>query len=158
MKLLPTLLENLINEGATNDPISHRQRLDNLLSQYKKLMSAINETSERCSIIIAGKILHEKSSQLKLTLNQMTNAPVSYQTLNDIRTGLYGQMKLVEILKKYRTQVDEIVQQARDLMRQFVSVKDVPQEVQQLEKLYQDKVRSAQELLEQLQVERNHSR
>jgi ElaB/YqjD/DUF883 family membrane-anchored ribosome-binding protein len=65
VKSLSTLLDELMAEEATGSPVRHRQRLERLLSRYKHLLGAINDTSQRCSLIIAAKIVHEKSSHYR---------------------------------------------------------------------------------------------
>lgn len=157
MKSLSTLLDHLIEEGATDDPLRHRQRLETLLSHYKHLLVSINETSQRCSLIIASKILHEKSSQLKNTFGQLVNAPLNFADLSDVRTALQGQTKLLDTLERYDEQVRDLLVQGNELMRQPSVPHYVQQDVQYVEKLYNDKCQSARDQLDKLQVERRSS-
>lgn len=89
---------------------------------------------------------------MKVTLNQLSNALVHYQTRNGLPAALSGQRKFVRILRKYRTQLDEILHRAPDLTPQFLSVKKVPIDVRLVEKCYQNEYRLADKLLIQLQV------
>ena len=137
-----------------DDPSRHRQRLETLLSHYKDLLVSINDTSHRCSLIIAAKILHEKSSQLKNTFGQLVNAPLNFADLSDVHLALTGQVKVVETLERYAEQVRDLLNQGHELLRQPTVPNYVQQDVQHLEKLYNDKSQSAREQLEKLQVDR----
>jgi hypothetical protein len=101
---------------------------------------------------MAAKILHEKSSKLQLILSNMFNAPVQYRHIADIRATIHAQETLVNILSKYRTQVDEIRTQGNELLCQSSVPVHVQQDVDNIDRLYDEKFRSAQEQLNQLQV------
>ena len=145
MKVLSALLDELIAEGATDDPTRHRQQLESLLSRYKQLLHAINETSQRCSVTISSKIIHEKAAQLTHTFNTMTNAPINFRSLADVRTVLQGQLKVVEILEKFSPQVHELVQQGTELLSQPFTPTYVAHDLDALQRIFHEKRQSAQD-------------
>ena len=145
VKALSALLDDLIAEGATDDPTLHRHRLESLLSHYKQLLNAINETSQRCSATISSKIVHEKAVQLTHTFHTITNAPINFRTLADVRTVLQGQIKVTEILEKFSLQVRELVLQGTELLSQPFTPNYVQHDLDALQRIFHEKLESAQD-------------
>jgi hypothetical protein len=109
-------------------------------------------------LIIAEKIRHEKSLQLKNTFGQLVNAPsLNFVDLSYVRTALQGQMKLVETLQRYDEQVRNLLVQGNELIRQPSVPKYVQQDIQCVEKLYNDKCQSARDQLDKLQVRKRNN-
>ncbi|CAM2712242.1 unnamed protein product [Rotaria socialis] len=150
VKTLSTLLDELIEERATSEPARYRQRLDALITRYKQLLSAIDETSQRCTIIIPAKMIHENSLQLNASLINISNAPINFRDLSDVRTTVQGQIRVCDVLDGFSHQVNELVTRGNELMRQPMVPKYVQQDVQGVQKLYNEKVQSARDYLEKL--------
>ena len=152
VKALSSLLNDLIEEQAADDPAQYRQRLDDLLSRYRQLLVSIDETSQRCTVLIPAKMIHENSLQLSASLANISNAPINFRDLSDVRTALQGQIKVCEVLETYSQQVNELVTRANELARGAMVPKYVQQDIQNIQKLYNEKTQSAHDLLEKLQV------
>lgn len=135
----------MIEEGATDDSFGHRQRLEKLLSRYKEILVLINETSARCSLTISSKIIHEKTTQIRTNLNQMSNVPTKYRDLSDVETTIQGQMKFMEIINKFRPQIAELKSEAAPLIQKGQLPQYVQKDLQQVEEMFQEKIRSAEE-------------
>ncbi len=151
------MLDDLIEERATDDPARHRQRLDTLLSRYRQLLVSIDETSQYCAILIPAKMIHENSSQLHTALVNITNAPIHFHDLGDVRTALQGQMKVCDVLESLSQQVHELVTRGNELIRQPLVPKYVQQDVQNIQKLYNDKVQTAHDFLGKFKVREQKS-
>lgn len=152
VKTISTLLDELIEERATDDPPRYRQRLDTLLSRYRQLLVSIDNTSQYCSVIIPAKMIHENSLQLTNSLNNISNAPIRFRDLADVRTALQGQVKVCEVLDNLSQQVTELISRGNDLIRQPGVPKYVQQDVQNIQKLYHEKVEIAQDYSSKLKV------
>ena len=152
VKTLSTLLDELIEERATDNPTRYRQRLDALHLRYKKLLVAIDETSQHCSIIIPSKIIHENSQDLNESLTNISNAPVDFRDLSDVRTVVQGQTRVCNILESFSQQIIELVTRGNELLKQPMVPKYVQQDTHHIQKLYNDKVQSAKDFLERHQV------
>ena len=154
MKTLSGLLEDLIEERATDDPARYRQRLDTLLSRYRQLLVSIDNTSQYCSVIIPAKMIHENSLQLTNSLNSVSNAPIRFRDLADVRTALQGQIKVCDVLENLSGQVTELITRGNELIRQPSVPKYVQQDVQNIQKLYNEKVEIGQDYLSKLKVKK----
>lgn len=153
VKSLSTILQELINEGATDEPGRYQQRVDALASRFRQLLQSIQETSQRCSVIIPSKLFDENSSKLIEELNRMNNVSNACRTLEEVHSAVQQQNRLVEHFKQFQGQLDELLRQGNDLLRQPMVPKYVQQNLQTLQKLYQDKTQSAQEMLKKLKVD-----
>jgi len=100
-------------------------------------------------------MIHENSSQLSIALANISNAPINFRDLSDVRTAVQGQIKVCEILETYSQQVNELVTRANELTKETMVPKYVQQDVQNLQKLYNEKMQSAHDLLEKLKVIEN---
>jgi hypothetical protein len=152
VKTLSTLLDELIEERATDDPTRNRQRLDNLLSRYRQLLVSIDDTSQYCSILVPAKMIHENSSQLNTTLINISNAPIHFRDLSDVRTALQGQIRVCDVLESLSQQVHDLITRGNDLIKQPLVPKYVQQDVQSVQKLYHEKVETAHDYLNKLKV------
>ncbi len=152
MKTLSSLLDDLIEERATDDPTRYRQRLETLLTRYRQLLVSIDETSQYCSILIPAKMIHENSFQLNSSLMAISNAPIHFRDLSDVRVAVQGQMKVCDVLENLSQQVNELVTRGNELIRQPLVPKYVQQDVQNIQKLYNEKIQSAQDFLGKLKV------
>ena len=152
VKTLSSLLDELIEDRATDDPSRYRQRLEILLSRYKQLLVSIDETSQSCSVIIPAKMIHENSLQLNTSLLNISNAPINFRDLADVRTALQGQIKVCDVLESFSHQVQELVTRGNELIRQPLVPKYVQQDIQNIQRLYNEKVQTAQDFLAKLKV------
>ncbi|CAF4079785.1 unnamed protein product, partial [Rotaria sp. Silwood2] len=150
-KSLPLILNDLIEEQATDEPTRYRQRLDLLLSRYKQLCISIEETSQYCSVIIPAKMIHENSLQLNGSLINISNVSINFRDVSDVRITLQEQTQIYNNLKNFSQQVNELVTRGNELMKLPMVPKYVQQDVQNIQKIYSDKIQSAQDLLEKLQ-------
>ncbi|CAF3804026.1 unnamed protein product [Adineta steineri] len=150
-KSLVSLLNELIEEQATDEPARHRQRLDTLLSHYKQLCISIEETSKYCYIIIPSKFLHENILQLSKSLTNISNISVNILNLSDVRNALQNQTQVHNNLQKFSPEVNELITHGTDLIKQPLVPKYVQQDVQTIQKVYNEKIQSAQDLVEKLQ-------
>ncbi|CAF3725966.1 unnamed protein product [Adineta steineri] len=150
VRVLSSLINELIEEQATDDPSHYRQRFNTLHARYKQILSSIDETSQRCTIIIPAKLIHENSQQLTNSLTSISNAPINFRDLPDVRTAVQGQIKVCEILESFSQQITDLITQANELSKQPIAPKYVQQDVQNLQKLYHEKVQSAHDFLEKL--------
>jgi hypothetical protein len=151
-KSLPLLLNDLIEEQATNEPARYRQQLDTLLSRFKQLCVATEETSQYCTIIIKAKAIHENTSQLNTLLGNISNTSVQFRDVSDVRNALQEQIHVCESLQKLSQQVNELITRGNELIRQPSVPKYVQQDIQNIQKLYNEKVQSANDLLGKLKV------
>ncbi|CAF3934598.1 unnamed protein product, partial [Rotaria sordida] len=147
VKNLSTLLDELIEERATDDPTRHRQRLDGLLGRYRQLLNSIDEASQRCTVVIPSKMIHENSIQLNISLTNISNAPMNFRDLSDVRTAVQGQIRVCDVLENFSHQVNELVTRGNELIKQSMVPKYVQQDIQNIQKLYNEKVQSAQDSL-----------
>jgi hypothetical protein len=152
VKTLSSLLDDLIEDRATDDPARYRQRLETLLSRYRQLLISIDEASQHCAVLIPAKMIHENSLQLNTSLLNISNAPINFRDLSDVRTSLQGQIKVCDILEHFSQQVTELVTRGNELIRQPSVPKYVQQDIQNIQKLYNDKVQTAQDFLAKLKV------
>jgi AcrR family transcriptional regulator len=152
VKALSTLINDLIEEQAADDPSHYRQRFDALLARYNQILASIDETSQRCTVIVPAKMIHENSEQLNATLAAISNAPLNFRDLADVRTAVQGQKRVCDVLDNFSHQVNELVTRADELLKQEIAPKYVQQDAQNIQKLYNEKLRSAHDLLEKLQV------
>lgn len=155
VKTLTNLLDELIDERATDDPTRHRHRLDTLLVRYRQLLKSIDETSQHCSVLIPAKMIHENTSQLTTTLANISNAPIHFRDLNDVRVAVQGQIKVCDVLENLSSQVNELITRGNDLILQPAVPKYVSQDVQNIQKYYHEKVFTAQDFLTNLKVRAN---
>ncbi|UJR08743.1 hypothetical protein I4U23_013000 [Adineta vaga] len=130
VKTLSALINELIEEHATEDPARYRQRLDALLSRYNQILASADETSQRCTVIIPAKMIHENSQQLSHTLSNISNAPLNFRDLSDVRTAVQGQKKVCDVLENFSHQLSELVVRADELMKEDMVPKYVQQDVQ----------------------------
>jgi hypothetical protein len=151
-KSLPSILNDLIEEQAIDDPVHYRQRLDTLLSIYKQLCVSIDETSKHCYVIIPAKFIHDNSLQLHTSLTNISNVSINFRDVSDVRTAIENQIKVCDDLENLSPQVNELVTRGNDLMTQPIVPKYVQQDIQNIQKVYNDKIQSAQDLLEKLKV------
>ncbi len=156
MKTITSLLDDLIEERATDDPTRYRQRLDNLILRYRQLLVSINETSQYCSIIIPSKMIHENSLQLNTSLINISNAPINFRDLSDVRFALQGQIKVCDVLENLSQQVNELVARGNELIRQPLVPKYVQQDIQNLQRLFNEKFQSANDFLGKFKVKKNY--
>lgn len=110
---------------------------------------SMHETSQRCSRIVAAKILHETSSQLR--------APLNFVYLSDVRTALQGQVELLATLERYGEQMRNLHVQDNEWVRQRSVPRYVQPAVQCVKKLRSDKSQAARDQLGKLRVERRPS-
>ena len=158
-KTLPLILNDLIEEQATDEPARYRQRLDMLLSRYKQLCIACEETTQYCSIIIPAKMIHENSSELNTSLTNISNVLINFHDVSDVRNTLQDQMQIYHDLQNYSQQVNELVTRGNELMKLPMVPKYVQQDIQNIQRIYNDKIQAAQDLVEKLKVknlERKH--
>ncbi|CAM4782634.1 unnamed protein product, partial [Rotaria magnacalcarata] len=149
-KALPLILNELIEEQATDEPARYRQRLDALLSRYKQLCVSIEETSQYCSVIIPAKLIHENSLQLNTFLTNISNVPMNFRDVSDVRSILQDQTQVYHNLQNYSQQINELVTRGQEIMKLPLVPKYVQHDVQNTQKVYNDKIQSAEELLEKL--------
>jgi len=154
VKTITLLLDDLIEERATDDPARYRHRLDTLLSRYRQLLVSINETSQYCSLLIPAKMIHENSLHLNTSLINISNAPINFRDLSDVRTALQGQIKVCDVLENLSQQVNELVARGNELIRQPLVPKYVQQDVQNLQRLFNEKIQSANDFLGKLKVKK----
>ncbi|CAF1053347.1 unnamed protein product [Adineta ricciae] len=152
VEALSALMNELIEEHSTEDPARYRQRLDALLSRYKQTLVSVDETSQRCTVIVPAKMIHENTQQLHTTLSNISNAPLNFRDLADVRTAVQGQKKVCDVLESFSHQVNELSSRADELMKQDTAPRYVQQDIQNIQKLYEEKRQSAHELLEKLQL------
>lgn len=151
-KSLPILLSDLIEEQATDEPLRYRQRLDILLSRYKQLCISIDETSKYCSIIIPSKFLHENVQQLQTSLTQIIDISVLFHNASDVRTAFQNQTHVYNNLQNFAEEIDDIIKRGNELIRQPMVPKYVQHDIQIIQKIYNEKIQSAQDLLDKLKV------
>ncbi|CAF1669368.1 unnamed protein product, partial [Didymodactylos carnosus] len=149
---LTTILSELIEERATDDPAQHRQRLEQLLTRYKQLLPQIEEQSQRCSIVIPSKMLHENAVTLISTINGVANVPLHFRDLNEVRSTVQGQQKVFEYINNFNQQVDELLARGSELIRNPMTPKYVQQDMQQVQTIFNDRLQVAQDLLTKLKV------
>lgn len=149
---MPSILNDLIEEQATNEPARYRQQLDNLLARYRQLCLASEETSQRCAMIIKAKIIHEKSLQLNTALNNLPNTSIPLREVNDVRTALQEQQQINERLQKFTPEINDLITRGNELIRQPGVPKYVQQDVQNIQKIYNEKVQSGNDLFNKLKV------
>lgn len=144
----------MIEEQATNEPARYRQKLDTLLSRYKQLCSLSEETSQRCTIILKSKVLHENSLQLNTALSNVSNTSIPFRDLSNVRNALQEQIQICESLQKFSQQINEFITRGNEIIRQPMAPKYVQQDIQNIQKLYNDRVQSANDLLTKLKVKK----
>jgi hypothetical protein len=147
-------LNDLIEDQATNEPARYRQRLDTLLSHYKQLCVAIDETSKRCSIIIPSKLIHENSVQLNQSLTNISNTSTHFRDVSDVRSALQNQIQVHNELQSFSQQVNELITRGNELMKESMVPKYVQQDILNIQKVYNEKIQSAQDLLGKLKVKK----
>jgi hypothetical protein len=153
-KSLPSLLNDLIEDQATNEPARYRQRLDTLLSRFKQLCISSEETSHYCTIIIKAKMIHENTLQLNTSLGNISNTSIQFRDVADVRNALQEQIHICENLQKFSQQVNELVARGNELIRQPSVPKYVQQDIQNIQKVYNEKTQSANDLLGKLKVKK----
>jgi hypothetical protein len=99
-------------------------------------------------------MIHENSLQLNTTLIHISNAPINFRDLSDVRTALQGQIKVCDVLEKLSHQVNELITRGNELIRQPLVPKYVQQDVHNIQKLYNEKMQSANEFLGNLKVKK----
>ncbi len=154
---LPQILNDLIEEQATDEPARYRQKLDTLLSRYKQLCMSSDETSQHCTIIIKAKIIHENSLQLNTSLANISNATTHFRDVAEVRHALQEQIRVCDHLQKFSQQVNELVTRGNELIRQPSVPKYVQQDLQNLQKVYNEKMQSANDLLGKFKVKKRKS-
>lgn len=97
-------------------------------------------------------MIHENTLQLTNSLNSVSNAPIRFRDLADVRTALQGQMKVCDVLENLSGQVMELIARGNELIRQPSVPKYVQQDVQNIQKLYNEKVEIGQDYLSKLKV------
>lgn len=97
-------------------------------------------------------MIHENSLQLTNSLNSVSNAPIRFRDLPDVRTALQGQIKVCDVLEHLSGQVTELITRGNELIRQPSVPKYVQQDVQNIQKLYNEKVEIGQDYLSKLKV------
>ena len=137
------ILNDLIEEQATNEPARYRQKLDTLLSRYKQLCLSSEETSQHCTIVIKSKILHENTLQINTKLNNLSNVSIQFREVNDVRNALQEQIRICENLQKMSQEISEVLARGNELIRQPLVPKYVQQDIQNLQKTYNEKIQSA---------------
>jgi len=152
-KTLPLILNDLIEEQATNEPARYRQKLDTLLSRYKQICIRSEETSQYCTINLKSKIFHDNQSQMLTNLSQLANVSNQFRDLNDLKNALKEQILIVDNLQRYSSQVSELINRGNELTRQPMVPKYVQQDVQTLQKVFSEKTQSANDLLSKLKVD-----
>ena len=159
MKTLPKLGENLIEEGVIDDPRSQRQHLQQVQSEYKRLLILINQTSQRCSLMIEIELVHEKLNSIRNTLRQMSNIPMKFRNLNDVQTAIEGQRKLLEKTKQLcSAPLEEIRKQIDEFLRQSsLATKSVENNFKEVFRLYDEKFRSFENEFHRLEVKKRRS-
>lgn len=97
-------------------------------------------------------MIHENSIQLNISISNITNAPINFRDLSDVRTAVQGQIRVCDVLQTFSVEVRELVTRGNELVRQPMAPKYVQQDVQNIERLYNEKVQSAQDYLGRFQV------
>lgn len=151
-KSLPAILNDLIEEQATSEPARYRQQLETLLSRHKQLCIASEETSQYCAIIIQAKLIHEKTAQLNASLARLANTAIPFREIADVRAALQEQIQVTENLQKLSPEIKDFLARGNELMRQPLVPKYVQQDVQSVQKVYNEKVQSANDLSGKLKV------
>lgn len=126
--------------------------MDNLLSRYRQLCLASEETSQRCAMIIKAKIIHEKSSQLNTVLANLSNTSIALREVADVRTALQEQQQINERLEKFTPEINDLITRGNELVRQAGVPKYVQQDVQNIQKIYNEKIQSGNDLFNKLKV------
>ena len=157
VKSIGTILNELISEGATNEPGRYQQRVDTLVTRFRQILQAIDETSQRCSVIVPAKLLHENSSTLIDELNRMANVSNACRDLAEVHAAVNQQNRFCEHLRTFQGDIRDVLHQGNELSRQPGVPKYVQQDLQTLQKLYQEKNQSAQEVLAKLKVRRDET-
>ena len=128
--------------------------MDTLLSRYRQLCIASEETSERCAMIIKAKIIHDKSAQLNTALTNLSNTSSGLRDVADVRTALQEQHQINERLQKFTTDINDLIARGNELLRQPGVPKYVQQDIQNIQKIFNEKVQSGNDLANKLKV--NH--
>jgi predicted RNA-binding Zn ribbon-like protein len=102
-------------------------------------------------------MIHENSLQLNASLINISNAPIHFRDLTDVRTALQGQIKVCDVLENLSQQINELVARGNELIRQPGVPKYVQQDVQNIQKLYNEKVQSANDFLGKLKVKEKNN-
>lgn len=97
-------------------------------------------------------MIHENSLQLHTSLSNISNAPINFRDLSDVRITLQGQIKVCDVLENFSQQVNELVTRGNELLRQTMVPKYVQQDVQNIQRLYNEKIQSANDFLGKLKV------
>lgn len=97
-------------------------------------------------------MIHENSLQLNASLANISNAPMNFRDLSDVRTALQGQTRVCDTLEGFSHQVNDLVIRGTELMRQPMAPIYVQQDVQTVQKSFNEKVQSAHDYLDRLKV------
>ena len=107
-------------------------------------------------MIVPAKLLHENSSKLLSILTAIGSVSNAFRDLADLRAGLQNQSQTCDQLRDLARQVQDILTHGNDLLRQPMVPKYVQQDLQVLQKTYNEKLQAAQEFLVKLKVKRSN--
>lgn len=97
-------------------------------------------------------MIHETSVQLNTSLSNISNVPINFRDVADVRTSLNDQTQVHNNLQSFSQQVNDIITRGTEVMRLPMVPKYVQQDVQNIQKVYNDKIQSAKDLLDKFQV------
>jgi hypothetical protein len=99
-------------------------------------------------------VIHETASQLNTSLSSISNTSIQFRDVADVRNGLQEQAHVCDSLQKFSQQVKDLVERGNELIRQPSVPKYVQQDVQNIQKSYNEKIQSANDLLAKLKVKK----
>jgi hypothetical protein len=105
-------------------------------------------------MIIKSKIIHENILQLNTSLTNITNISIHFRDVPDVRNGLQEQIRVCDNLQNFSQQVNELVTRGNELIKQPMVPKYVQQDIQNIQKIYNEKIQSANDLLGKLKVDK----
>jgi hypothetical protein len=107
-------------------------------------------------MIIKSKIIHENILQLNTSLTNISNISIHFRDVPDVRNALQEQIRVCDNLQNFSEQVNELVTRGNELIRQPMVPKYVQQDIQNIQKIYNEKIQSANDLLGKLKVDKKN--
>lgn len=103
-------------------------------------------------MIIKAKIIHEKATQLNGALTNLSNTSIGLRDVADARAALQEQTQINERLQKFTPEINDLLARGNELLRQPGVPKYVQQDIQNIQKVFNEKGQSGNDLANKLKV------
>ncbi|CAF4426378.1 unnamed protein product, partial [Rotaria magnacalcarata] len=80
--------------------------------------------------------------QLNTFLTNISNVPMNFRDVSDVRSILQDQTQVYHNLQNYSQQINELVTRGQEIMKLPLVPKYVQHDVQNTQKVYNDKIQS----------------